>query len=156
MVGRKTGRDSWLNSQPLNPQNPFPKTDKFLSMSLLCSFSGWERQPSEDRLRTSRSWRMSSFAGDGGFLVKNSSTCSAQAISSLDQAVCEPDTRIPSAGNACSVVPIWAAFVPRRVRESAHGSHHFARCRPVLWQRMRTQSADSELPRRKRRKVVRQ
>jgi hypothetical protein len=27
---------------------------------------------------------------------------------------------------------------------------------PALWQRMRTQSADSELPRRKRRKVVRQ
>ena len=38
MVGRKTGRNSWLNSQPLNLQNPFPNKDKFLSMSLLCSF----------------------------------------------------------------------------------------------------------------------
>ena len=34
---------------------------------------------------TSRSWRMSSSAGDSGFLGKNSSTYSAQAISFLDR-----------------------------------------------------------------------
>src|SRR5580700_1090491 len=84
MVGRKTGRDKWVNSPPSNFQNLSPKTDKFLSTSLPCSFSGWERQPSEDRLRTSRLWRTNSSAGDSGFLGKNSLICSVQAISSLD------------------------------------------------------------------------
>src|ERR1700685_3202497 len=84
MVGTKTRRNPWLNSQPSNPENLFPKTDKFLSTSLLCSFSGWVRQLSEDRLRTSQYWRTSSSADDSGFLGKNSLTCSVQAISSLD------------------------------------------------------------------------
>jgi len=45
-------------------------------------------------------------------------------------AVREPDTRIPCAGDARPVVPIWAAFVPRRVREPANWPHNLPGCRP--------------------------
>src|SRR5208282_2399676 len=36
---------------------------------------------------------------------------------------------LPGTGNACSAIPVRAARLPRRVCESAHGSHNLPSCR---------------------------
>ena len=56
--------------------------------------------------------------------------CSALEALERQEPFVNQDARLPSAGNAGAALPIWAAFVPRRVRESANGPHNIARCRP--------------------------